>query len=645
MCGIAGVILPRNQAVAPHIVSDLSAALRHRGPDDLGFLRWCRGDERLTVDRNFRETERAELSFIHRRLTIIDKTAGGWQPMVSPDGRFAITYNGEIYNFVELRSELEAEGTAFRSTSDTEVLLAALARWGVKRTLPKLVGMFAFALLDVKLGTVTLARDPFGIKPLCYAGWRNGMAFASEIPALLTLPGLSREADPGALYDYLRFGLTDRGSRSFFSHIRYLPAAHYGVIDLDTPHAVSVVRYWDPPAGSTLDISFEDAAQHLKRLFQESVRLHLRADVPAGALLSGGIDSSAVIAAMREAVGRGHELHGFSYVASGESFDEERWADMAAAATGATLHKVHLSGTDLAVDFDRLIRTQGEPFGTTSIYAQNRVYRTVGEAGLKVVLDGQGADEILAGYTPFLAARLASILRHGDYLSAFRLLDTGAATAGGRAAMALRAARFVLPLKLQGLARRIVGEDLVPAWMNGGWFAAKGVVAAAPQKPVTSHVLRSELTTSLTDTILPSLLRHQDRNSMAYSVESRVPFLTTGLVEFLQQLPENFMISDRGETKAIFRRALCGLVPEQILSRRDKIGFATPNGRWLREMDAEVSEIIDGDVFRSIPALNSSVISGRVRATQSGGRPFSAEVWRCANLARWAELFEVRFQT
>ncbi len=232
-----------------------------------------------------------------------------------------------------------------------------------------------------------------------------------------------------------------------------------------------------------------------------------------------------------------------------------------------------------AAQLDGLIQTQGEPFGSTSIFAQNRVFKLAAAAGIKVTLDGQGADEILAVYMSFLAARLASMIMSGHWGRGIRLFGA----LDGKTGMALRAMRFILPQALQDPARRLIGEGLVPSWVNGAWFARHGVEPEAPQKPVSGDILRHELRESLTDRILPSLLRYQDRNSMALSVESRVPFLTTSLVDFLYALPEEYLISDTGETKPVFCAAMRGLVPDAILDRRDKIGFATPQKAWLSE--------------------------------------------------------------
>jgi asparagine synthase (glutamine-hydrolysing) len=646
MCGIAGIIKPVGAAVSASEIQAMSQRMYHRGPDDEGYLGWRRGSNAAPVlSRDAGQAlGGAEVAFIHRRLTIIDTSEGGWQPMGDASGRYFISFNGEIYNYVELRVELQALGRTFVSSSDTEVLLQAISQWGIAETLPRLTGMFAFAMLDVKEETITLARDPFGIKPLVYTNTDQGLAFASEIATLLTLPSVNRTVKPQALFDYLRFGLTDRRETTLFDEIMHLPAASYAEIDLNKPIEVESKPYWLPKVNEPIDIGFNEAVTQLRGIFMNSVRLHLRSDVPVGAALSGGIDSSAIVMAMRELEGPNLDLHTFSFVAPGQKMDEEKWADIVGSAAGASMHKVKLSGPELVNDLDALIDTQGEPFGSTSIYAQNRVYRLAAENGIKVTLDGQGADEILGGYVPFLSARLATMVRKGEYCRAFKFLNAATATASGRAGVMMRAGRFLIPPSLQGMARSIVGEQVMPDWMNKDWLSRHGVIAQAPQKPVAGDVLRNELFESMNNRILPGLLRYQDCNSMAHSVESRVPFLTTELVEFIMSLPEEHLISDGAETKSVFRAAMRGLVPDPILDRRDKVGFATPESKWLYETSGWMNKVLDSDILRSIPVFDAHAMSREIEAVRSGSKLVGESTWCWLNLARWVELFDVQFE-
>ncbi len=639
MCGIGGLVLRAPGARLEEALSVLDRALAHRGPDDRGYLFWERG--RVVVARAPAPAGDFRLGLVHRRLSILDLSETGWQPMSSPDGRYHVAYNGEIYNFLELRGELRAKGYAFRSTSDTEVLLAAWREWGVG-ALERLVGMFAFALLDAEAGTLYLVRDFFGIKPLYYASLREGLAFASEIPALLSLPEVERRVNPQRLYAYLRFGLTDFGGETLFAGVHQVPPGHYLRVDLEAPHRPEVVRYWHLfPGGEGL--GFGEAAKRLRELFLESVRLHLRSDVPIGFALSGGIDSSAIVCAVRHL--EPHlELHAFSFVAEDEAVSEERYVDEVARACGVRVHKVRILPEELAQDLDLLVRVQGEPFGSTSIYAQHRVFRRAREEGVKVMLDGQGADELLAGYVSYGAARVASLLASGRFLEALALL-VRLSRLPEREGTWKRVLGRLLPPAFQPLARRLGGEALLPPWLNASWFAERGVVARPPSqlKGLVRNRLRQELLEALTETSLPMLLRYEDRNSMAHSIESRVPFLTPALARFVLGLPEEYILAPDGTSKAVFREAVRGLVPEEVLARRDKVGFATPELRWLRALGPWVETLLRRDALGAIPALRPEEVRSEWKEVAEGRKRFDFRVWRWVNVVAWTEAFGAKY--
>ncbi|AWR87733.1 asparagine synthase (glutamine-hydrolyzing) [Meiothermus taiwanensis WR-220] len=635
MCGIAGLAL--NKPGTLNWAGRALEGLRHRGPDDRGWLVWSP----TGAARRGKAWDEAPGSvlLVHRRLSILDLSELGWQPMSSPDGRYHLVFNGEIYNYLELRQELEALGHCFRSHSDTEVLLMAWAHWGTA-CLQRLVGMFAFAVLDTEEQSLHLVRDFFGIKPLYYCAFAGGVGFASEIPVLLELPGVGRQVHPEGLYRYLRFGLTDDGAQTLFSDIRQLPAAHYLRLDLNNLQLTEPQRYWQPRLQNPLELSFEEAAEAVRAQFLQNVRLHLRSDVPVGAALSGGIDSSAIVAAMRH-LEPGLELHTFTYVAD-NGVSEEHWADLVGQAAGVRAHKVKPSAPELVADLDELVRVQGEPFGSTSIYAQYRVFRLAQEAGIKVMLDGQGADEVLAGYAVYGGARLASLVRQGRWLEALAFLRAS------RLEPALKdtwksALGFLIPPRWQPLGRRLIGQDLAPAWLNAAWFAERGVPMASPRSQHGSEVLREELLQSLRETSLPKLLRYEDRNSMAHSIESRVPFLTPKLVELLLNLPEAYILSPQGQTKAVFRRAMQGLVPQAILDRKDKVGFATPEQHWLHQLAPWVHQLLDSETLGRIHPIQQTAVKEEFAAILAGRKPFDSRVWRWINLIAWARAFHVQF--
>ncbi len=633
MCGIAGLVLHKPGAL--NWASQALKGLHHRGPDDQGWLVLDGGTQK---GQHWTEASGPVL-LLHRRLSILDLSPLGWQPMSSPDERYHLVFNGEIYNYLELRRDLEALGHCFRSHSDTEVLLASWAEWGVQ-SLERLVGMFAFAVLDRQAQSLHLVRDFFGIKPLYYAAFAEGIGFASEIPVLLELPGVRRQVNPERLYRYLRFGLTDDGHQTLLADIWQLPPAHYLRLDLTKPQLSKPQRYWKPVLEPTFSGSYAQAAEAVRTQFLENVRLHLRSDVPVGAALSGGIDSSAIVMAMRH-LEPSLELHTFTYVADNGA-SEESWADLVGQAAQVKAHKVRPSAQELVSDLDHLVQIQGEPFGSTSIYAQYRVFRLAQEAGIKVMLDGQGADEILAGYAVYGGARLASLVRQGRWAEALRFLQAS------RLEPALKntwksALGFLLPPGLEPVARRLIGQELAPPWLNADWFAQHGVALASPRSTHGREILRAELLQSLNETSLPKLLRYEDRNSMAHSIESRVPFLTPQLVELILRLPESYILSPQGQTKAVFREAMRGLVPQAILDRKDKIGFATPEQHWLGQLAPWIEQQLDSETLTHIPALRPAALRAEFAAILAGRKPFDFRVWRWINLIAWARAFHVRF--
>ena len=647
MCGIAAILWrqdSRHQDVMDTVgrLRRMEQALAHRGPDDHGYLQWSRDGE-LQIGRDL-ASRSSDLVLIHRRLSILDPSNASWQPMSSPDGRYHLVFNGEIYNYLEIRQELEAIGYTFHSSGDTEVLLAALSTWGTE-AIRRLIGMFAFTLFDAKERRLLVARDHFGIKPLYYANWLGGLAFASEARALLELPGISRNINPSRLFQYLRFGVTDHGSETLLEGIRQLPAAHYAVIDVDGSLNVTGDRYWDCRASDRLDISMSEAAPRLRELFLDSIRLHLRSDVPVGMCLSGGIDSSAIACAVRHVTGSHADLRAFTYVADDEATNEQQYARQVGEKVNATVTYVRASPNELIRELDQLIDAQDNPFGSTSIYAQRRVFQVASEEGIKVLLDGQGADEMLGGYEYFTACRAASLLGQGRLRDGYRLLCAlrGRKRTGQTPPIWLHAAGLLLPEALREFAARISGNHPMPHWMNADWFNQHDVHGTIPRQAAGPDYLREQLWISMTETSLPAILRYEDRNSMTWSTESRVPFLTPSLVEFTLSLPEDLLIAGDGTSKAVFREAMRGLVPDPILDRKDKIGFATPEAAWLRQVHPWVRTILAGDLATEIPALKSDIMQRQWQAFLDGRARYDSRIWRWINLLRWAELRDVRF--
>jgi asparagine synthase (glutamine-hydrolysing) len=347
---------------------------------------------------------------------------------------------------------------------------------------------------------------------------------------------------------------------------------------------------------------------------------------------------------MRQVHGKNLELHTFSYVADQTMLSEEPWVDLVGQAARTVIHKVRLTPQDIFTDLESLLEVQEEPFGSTNIYAQMRVFRLAREAGIKVMLDGQGADELLGGYRPALAARLASLLRQGQWLEARRFLHNASRLPGAPHRMLLsRAIGGLMLANRRTTPRGLLNRYLFPSWLNATWFVEHGVVARPIWQARQRDVLRDHLFQAITENSLPMLLRYEDRNSMAVSIENRTPFLTPALVNFVFSLPEEYIIDADGTSKSVFRRALRGIVPNAILDRRDKIGFATPERDWLVALRPWAEKVLHSEVARALPALQLPVVQQQWQAVLSGRRSFDFQMWRWLNVICWAQQSQVRF--
>ena len=627
MCGIAGGWWTLHAHAATSLPQALHA-MRHRGPDD-------QGQDLFPVGA-------ATLGLAQARLSIIDLSVAGHQPMHSLDQRWSIVFNGEIYNYRELRAELQAAGHRFVSDSDTEVLLIAWAQWG-RACLPRLVGMFAFAVYDRQQQSLTCVRDAFGIKPFFYSNGAEGFRFASEVPALQKLLPGKPQLNWQRAYDYLVHGDYDSGPDTFFSGVRHLLPGHWLHVDLTTGKNSQPLRWWVPEIQERPGWRFDDAVEQVRDQFLANIRLHLRSDVPLGAALSGGIDSSAVVCAMRH-VEPDLPIHTFSFIAADSNVNEEQWVDRINAHVGAIPHKVTATGAELARDLDDMIRAQGEPFGSTSIYAQYRVFHEARRNGVTVTLDGQGADEMLAGYGGYPGQRLRSLLETGQFRGAWEFWNAWSKWPGrGRVLGTKWLVSEMTAGRLHKLLRRINGRNPVPDWIRSGPLLDSGVRLQVPrQRPEHNQPGRrviAEQALALHCRGLPSLLRHGDRNSMRFSVESRVPFLTLDMVELLHSMPEQFLISPQGETKHVFRSAMRGIVPDEVLNRRDKIGFSTPEKNWLLSIESTVREWLSAEL--GLAFLDQAKVIQSFGQMMSSQKPFSWQAWRWIGFSRWYHNFFV----
>jgi asparagine synthase (glutamine-hydrolysing) len=623
MCGLFAMIAPEP------IDLDLGQALdlmRHRGPDGRGTIRWP-GPGSMAIAG----AGPGLVHLGHVRLAILELSDLGAQPMSSPDGRHWLILNGEIYNHVELRRELESTGWVFRGRSDTEVALAALIRWGVERALQRFTGMFALLLLDTSDGSVVAARDPFGIKPLYHATCAHGLALASEPQVLASLPGVGSDVDAERLWHYLGHGVTDHGDGTLFAGVRQIPGGHYAIIRQGRS-PLETRRYWQPPPiAEPAPAEPSVLAERLRHLLLESVRLHLRSDVPVGVAVSGGLDSSAIICAMRHLAPHA-EIHAFTYDADDPAIAESGWAARAVEWTGARWHRVSVGREDMSDQLASLVSAMGEPFGSTSILAQHAVFQAARSSGIRVMLDGQGADELFAGYGFYQSWRVASLIASGHATQAFDLIMAQGRWPGrSRMRTAWRSIAACLPAASRRWISGLTVRGAAPWWADRRWFAGRGVAVSSPfhgHRPRLA--LMQELHESVACSQLPGLLRYEDRNSMRNSVESRVPFLTTGMADFALGLPEAQLVGPDGTAKRILRDALRGLVPDALLDRRDKIGFATPESSWLRSCPGLIEQALAAEPpGLDIDAVRRRLASGRLIP----GRSFLP--WRLVNYGLW----------
>lgn len=637
MCGIAGILSREPSAMDE--LAEMTRRIAHRGPDGEGFLYAVRtGPAWLTHPSPSGEGLVANLALSHRRLAIIDTSEGGLQPMSTPDRRLWIAYNGEVYNYVELRRELETLGERFRSDSDTEVVLRAFSLWGT-RCFERFNGMWAIAIWDDHSKTLTLSRDRLGVKPLYWGGDAARLVFGSEIKSLLA-PGLLRaRIDWESVGAYLRLSLVDHSTQTFFDGISAFPPGHFAVVGLDAPIRIEPVRFWSlEPDPEAQGLSYTQAAARFAELLESSVALRLRSDVPVGSCLSGGLDSSSIVCVvdrLRRTAAGGRDEHAFHTFTAGNedaSADERDFASIVNRATASTSHLTVPSCDGLLADLDRLVWHQDEPFTTASIYAQWCVMRAAREASVPVLLDGQGADEGLCGYRKYYAFRLIGLLRAGRPGAAMREFASLLAR-GDSGLLRLRGAGRYLPRRL----RRVASPTT--AMLQGALRDAHDGVRI--DIGATADI-RSRQVADLTAFSLPSLLRYEDRNSMAWSIESRVPFLDYRLVSFVLGLPDDYKLR-AGRTKAVLRDAMAGTVPAAILDRRDKVGFETAQDRWMRGgLGESIRERLVSGRSRLAPWLDR----GRaldVLAGARGGRSTDARsaLVRLLLLDLWLERFDV----
>ncbi|MDJ0711380.1 MAG: asparagine synthase (glutamine-hydrolyzing) [Woeseiaceae bacterium] len=569
MCGLVAVIGRNGRPVDARMVARMADTLAHRGPDDQGA--WHRDD----------------IGLHHRRLTIIDLVSGQ-QPM-SRDG-VTVAFNGEIYNFVELRKELEEQGVAFETTSDTEVLLQSYLTWGSAH-LQKLVGMFAFVIHDANKRRVMVARDHFGIKPMYRYDGDDFVIYASEIKAILAHDEVRAEVDANALDDYLTFQYT-LGEHTLFRGVSKLLPAHFEVHDFDSGNRRSE-RFWDPSYKIENRVDEDTAVARLRDMLQESVRMQMRSDVPVGAYLSGGLDSSTVTVLASNHTDQALQTFSGAF-REGPEYDETQHARAVAESVGARMHVIHPSESEFIDALPGLVYSMDEPAAGPGLFPQYMVSKLASE-NVKVCLGGQGGDEIFGGYARYPIAILEQLLKSG--------IQGDTAGNGDDVTLAEFAEHLPSLQQYMPLMKRFYSNGLFESF-DRRYFSlvdrSEGALAAyTPEfqasyshagafsrfqeffdRPQTDSLWNRMLYFDMT-TSLPALLQVEDRVSMSVSLESRVPLLDHRVVDFVATLPAAVKWKG-GEMKYLFKRAIAPWLPESVMQRRDKMGFPVPLQIWAQ---------------------------------------------------------------
>lgn len=607
MCGICGSINFDLNPVEETVVRSMMQKMKHRGPNDKGVF----------IENN--------IGFGFVRLSIIDLSNAGHQPMHDNSERYTIVFNGEIYNYIELREELKSLGVKFRTQTDTEVLLAMYIQYGAE-CLNKLNGMFAFAVYDNVTKQVFAARDRFGVKPFYYYQSESSFYFASEIPSLLAVYNKKNEVNYDVISDYLTFNRTDQTTKTFFKDIFKLQHGH--CLTIIDKH-VTISKWYDLPSRVTKQ---KGDKVKFKALLTDAVKIRLRSDVPVGVCLSGGLDSSAITSIISKELKR-PDVNTFSAIYSSDNkVDESRFINLYKSEL-TNMHSVVPTPEMLLENISHFIHVHAEPIPTTSPFAQYCVMQ-LAQKNVTVTLDGQGADEQLGGYHYFFGFYFKDLFKHlkwarliKELISYFRI---------HKSTYAFKTfVFFLLPGGLKSKARvnemSCLHSDFVKkAESNESKIVNDLYASKSLHEALLNHF----------EFKLEHLLKWNDRNSMAFSIESRTPFLDYRLVEYSLSIEPNQIIRN-GVTKYILRESMKGILPEEIRNRQDKIGFATPQDEWFRTEKFKhfISEILESESFRNrkiIDADKARILFGKHVA---GEINISKDIWKWIHLELWFREF------
>jgi len=632
MCGIAGIFAPGG--FDPQTLMAMTHLVAYRGPDGYGFAYAGTGaDARAEIIHNenrLPNVSRPVLGLGTRRLSILDVSSLGNMPMQTPDGGYVITFNGEVYNYREIRAELQALGHRFQTGTDTEVILHAYQEWK-EDCLARFNGMWSFGIWDRARQKLFCARDRFGVKPFYHAVVNDRFYFGSEIKQILSASGMARRANPRTVFNFLERGLTDYSAETLFEGVLQLPGGHCLTLDLADPFSFVVRRYWDLNLEPEPESRDQQAIEKFRELFANAVTLRLRSDVPVGACLSGGLDSSSIVCEAKR-VAPATQLHTFSACFEQNALDEREFISAVVTATEGAGHPTFPHAESFWQTVRLMLYHQDEPVGSTNVFAQWCVMAGARQQGVPVVLGGQGGDESLCGYQKYRYFYFWQLLRKGDP----RLFRESLLWArnGTQSYWNLSDASRYFPTALRrsfSLVERVCTAEfrreappVEPSLGAGGNIAER-------QKM------------DLVYASLPALLHYEDRNSMAHSVESRLPFLDYKLAEFAVNCAPSLKLRD-GWSKWILREALEGTLPEKVRLRKTKLGFDTPEAEWMRQgMTNGHRDVWEAPTLRMKRFLSPQKLANEsrrfLRAESGCLRP--GPMFRVLCLEMWARVHEV----
>jgi len=669
MCGIAAFFNIGEKKSITTILKDMGSLIEHRGPDDEGYAFFSEkqgvweveiyGGEKTnkpvfnseheycpkkSLDNGF--DDYFDFGFCHRRLSIIDLSSAGHQPM-SYKNRYWIIYNGEIYNYIELKDELSELGHNFRSHTDTEVILAAYDQWGIDCQ-NHFNGMWAFLIFDIKEGKLFGSRDRFGIKPFYYWHSQNEhIAFASEIKAFTKIPGWNPYLNKQRGYDFLVHGFIDHIPETLFKDVFQLSGGDYFLIDINNIGSEILIKKWYNFPFNEDHISLKESANIYLKKLSESVNIHLRSDVSIGSCLSGGLDSSAIvtlISEMNENNASQISQYTFSARSSHIKWDEFEYMNEIVKGKKIDAHYVTPDINQLWQDLKMILWHQDEPFRSTSIFAQWCVFQLAKNNKVKVLLDGQGADESIGGYQYFIDIYIADKIINRKLITVIKMFNILRKKDHRTFFEQLKSIGFFIKINHSKSDKKISDKEemIFPMWMNKNIMNVHSTFPLSlPNNKNLKNLFTNYCYQQIKHTSLPALLHYEDRNSMAHSIESRVPYLNHHFVEYIINLPPDYKIKNL-ITKYIMRIALKGILPEKVRCRMDKLGFETPEEYWVcNEEPDQFRTYLKNAIIQSNGIITSDALT-LFEDMISGKRKYDGLIWRIIIFGMWMDLFQVK---